>query len=52
MICLQDYGIDFDDHDDPVKVFNCRCGSKFCRNMKRSNSKCTENLPTLRQIFF
>ncbi|KAK9944999.1 hypothetical protein M0R45_010532 [Rubus argutus] len=32
-----DYGIDFDDHDDPLKVFNCRCGSKFCRNMKRSN---------------
>ncbi|XP_050388284.1 probable inactive histone-lysine N-methyltransferase SUVR2 isoform X2 [Argentina anserina] len=32
-----DYGIDFDDHDDPVKVFNCICGSKFCRNMTRSN---------------
>lgn len=32
-----DYGIDFDDHDHPVKVFQCRCGSKFCRNMKRSN---------------
>nr|XP_011458037.1 PREDICTED: histone-lysine N-methyltransferase SUVR2 isoform X2 [Fragaria vesca subsp. vesca] len=32
-----DYGIDFDDHDDPVKVFNCQCGSKFCRNMTRSN---------------
>ena len=39
MICLQDYGIDFDDHDHPIKPFQCRCGSKFCRNMKRPNSK-------------
>ncbi|KAE8679649.1 Histone-lysine N-methyltransferase SUVR4 [Hibiscus syriacus] len=31
-----DYGIDFDDLDHPVKTFQCRCGSKFCRNMKRS----------------
>ncbi|XVF21515.1 hypothetical protein REPUB_Repub12eG0096500 [Reevesia pubescens] len=31
-----DYGIDFDDLDHPVKTFRCRCGSKFCRNMKRS----------------
>ncbi|XP_059432569.1 probable inactive histone-lysine N-methyltransferase SUVR2 isoform X2 [Corylus avellana] len=31
-----DYGIDFDDHDQPVKAFRCLCGSKFCRNMKRS----------------
>lgn len=31
-----DYGIDFDDLDHPVKAFRCRCGSKFCRNMKRS----------------
>ncbi|XVF81044.1 hypothetical protein PTKIN_Ptkin15bG0124900 [Pterospermum kingtungense] len=31
-----DYGIDFDDLDHPVKAFQCRCGSKFCRNMKRS----------------
>ncbi|KAE7997882.1 hypothetical protein FH972_002477 [Carpinus fangiana] len=36
-----DYGIDFDDHDQPVKVFRCLCGSKFCRNMKRSiRSRC------------
>ncbi|XP_021280394.1 probable inactive histone-lysine N-methyltransferase SUVR2 isoform X5 [Herrania umbratica] len=34
-----DYGIDFDDLDHPVKAFRCRCGSKFCRNMKRSTSK-------------
>ncbi|GAY40241.1 hypothetical protein CUMW_050460 [Citrus unshiu] len=31
-----DYGIDFDDHDHLVK-FRCRCGSNFCRNMKRSS---------------
>ncbi|GMY06344.1 probable inactive histone-lysine N-methyltransferase SUVR2 isoform X5 [Fagus crenata] len=31
-----DYGIDFDDHGQPVKAFRCLCGSKFCRNMKRS----------------
>ncbi|KAG5043629.1 hypothetical protein JHK87_007544 [Glycine soja] len=35
-----DYGINFDDHDDhPVELFKCRCGSKFCRNIKRSNSR-------------
>ncbi|XP_058101472.1 probable inactive histone-lysine N-methyltransferase SUVR2 isoform X2 [Magnolia sinica] len=32
-----DYGIDFDDHDHPVKAFRCCCGSKFCRDMKRSS---------------
>ncbi|XP_062079710.1 probable inactive histone-lysine N-methyltransferase SUVR2 isoform X2 [Humulus lupulus] len=32
-----DYGIDFDDLDHPIKPFECRCGSKFCRNMKRPN---------------
>ncbi|XP_057472557.1 probable inactive histone-lysine N-methyltransferase SUVR2 isoform X2 [Actinidia eriantha] len=34
-----DYGIDFDDHDHdhPVKAFKCLCGSKFCRNIKRSS---------------
>ncbi|KAK7245323.1 hypothetical protein RIF29_40163 [Crotalaria pallida] len=32
-----DYGINFDDHDQPMELFQCRCGSKFCRNMKRSN---------------
>ncbi|KAL9142981.1 hypothetical protein ABFS82_14G207200 [Erythranthe guttata] len=31
-----DYGIDFDDHDHPIKPFRCQCGSKFCRNIKRS----------------
>ncbi|KAJ1416653.1 WIYLD domain [Sesbania bispinosa] len=32
-----DYGVNFDDHDQLVELFRCRCGSKFCRNMKRSN---------------
>lgn len=32
-----DYGIDFDDDDQSVELFRCKCGSKFCRNMKRSN---------------
>ncbi|KAJ4955209.1 hypothetical protein NE237_011992 [Protea cynaroides] len=32
-----DYGIDFDDHNHPVKAFRCRCGSKFCRDTKRLN---------------
>lgn len=32
-----DYGIDFDDHDHPVKAFKCQCGSEFCRNIKRSS---------------
>ncbi|CAI9774394.1 unnamed protein product [Fraxinus pennsylvanica] len=30
-----DYGIDFDDHDHPVKAFRCQCGSRFCRSVKR-----------------
>ncbi|KAI9085773.1 hypothetical protein K1719_010023 [Acacia pycnantha] len=32
-----DYGIDFDDYEGLVKPFSCRCGSKFCRKMERSN---------------
>ncbi|WJX79061.1 hypothetical protein P8452_62220 [Trifolium repens] len=36
-ILHHDYGIDFDDDDQPVELFRCKCGSKFCRNMKRSN---------------
>ncbi|KAF9604856.1 hypothetical protein IFM89_010531 [Coptis chinensis] len=32
-----DYGIDFKDHKHPVKAFRCFCGSKCCRDMKRSN---------------
>lgn len=37
MLHLQDYGIDFEDHDHPTKVFSCHCGSKFCRNIRRSS---------------
>lgn len=34
-----DYGIDFDDVRHPVKAFKCRCGSKLCRDAKRSKSR-------------
>ncbi|XP_047320865.1 probable inactive histone-lysine N-methyltransferase SUVR1 [Impatiens glandulifera] len=35
-----DYGIDFDDHEDPtIKAFKCECGSKYCRNIRRKRSK-------------
>ncbi|XP_057802326.1 histone-lysine N-methyltransferase SUVR4-like [Salvia miltiorrhiza] len=30
-----DYGIDFSDTGHPIKAFRCRCGSKFCRDIKR-----------------
>ncbi|KAL8254481.1 hypothetical protein R6Q59_032702 [Mikania micrantha] len=33
----RDYGIDFDDIDDPVNAFECQCGSPFCRNIKGSS---------------
>ncbi|RAL38347.1 hypothetical protein DM860_002325 [Cuscuta australis] len=29
-----DYGIDYDDHNHPVKAFKCQCGSKLCRDVK------------------
>ncbi|CAN1129325.1 Histone-lysine N-methyltransferase SUVR4 [Linum perenne] len=29
-----DYGIDFDDHDHPIKAFKCLCGSRYCRYKK------------------
>ncbi|CAM8971239.1 unnamed protein product [Rhodiola kirilowii] len=34
-----DYGIDFDDQEHPVKAFKCSCGSKFCRNIKRTRRR-------------
>ncbi|XP_028770680.1 probable inactive histone-lysine N-methyltransferase SUVR1 [Neltuma alba] len=34
-----DYGIDFDDHDHPIKAFQCCCGSSFCRNKKRKGKR-------------
>ncbi|XP_023645550.1 probable inactive histone-lysine N-methyltransferase SUVR1 isoform X2 [Capsella rubella] len=30
-----DYGIDFNDDDSLMKPFDCLCGSRFCRTMKR-----------------
>ncbi|KAK3405186.1 hypothetical protein EUGRSUZ_K01433 [Eucalyptus grandis] len=32
-----DYGVEFDDHDHSLNAFQCLCGSRFCRNVKRSN---------------
>ncbi|KAL9239065.1 hypothetical protein vseg_013419 [Gypsophila vaccaria] len=32
-----DYGVDFDDNELHIKSFRCLCGSRFCRNMKRSS---------------
>ncbi|MED6223278.1 hypothetical protein PIB30_072465 [Stylosanthes scabra] len=29
-----DYGIDFDDHEHPIKAFQCCCGSNLCRDKK------------------
>lgn len=29
-----DYGIDFNDHNHPIKAFHCCCGSEFCRDVK------------------
>lgn len=37
MLRFQDYGIDFEDHDYPIKAFSCECGSQFCRNIRRSS---------------
>ncbi|KAI3473040.1 hypothetical protein Pfo_031066 [Paulownia fortunei] len=34
----RDYGIDFND-DYPLKVFQCRCGNKFCRDRKSAKGK-------------
>ncbi|KAK9756851.1 hypothetical protein RND81_01G124900 [Saponaria officinalis] len=38
-----DYGVDFDDNELHIKTFRCLCGSRFCRNMKRS-SRCRSAL--------
>lgn len=51
MICLQDYGIDFEDHDHPVKAFQCKCGSKFCRNINSSSSKYFSLLQGMNDVF-
>lgn len=39
VVFLQDYGIDFDGDDQSLELFKCKCGSRFCRNMKRTNSQ-------------
>ncbi|EFH68454.1 hypothetical protein ARALYDRAFT_470383 [Arabidopsis lyrata subsp. lyrata] len=31
-----DYGVDFNDDESLMKPFDCLCGSRFCRNKKRS----------------
>ncbi|KAK1260511.1 Histone-lysine N-methyltransferase SUVR4 [Acorus gramineus] len=43
-----DYGIDFDDHDHPVKAFRCLCGSKGCRDLKHPK-RSKANLPSMRK---
>uniref|UniRef100_A0ACD5U3X2 Uncharacterized protein n=1 Tax=Avena sativa TaxID=4498 RepID=A0ACD5U3X2_AVESA len=34
-----DYGIDFEDEKHPVKVFECLCGSRYCRGRKRHHPR-------------
>ncbi|KAE9619044.1 putative histone-lysine N-methyltransferase chromatin remodeling SET family [Lupinus albus] len=34
-----DYGIDFDDHEHPIKAFHCFCGSAFCRDKKQKGTR-------------
>ncbi|XP_061371348.1 probable inactive histone-lysine N-methyltransferase SUVR2 [Gastrolobium bilobum] len=34
-----DYGIDFDDHDHPIKAFQCCCGSGLCRDKKQKGTR-------------
>lgn len=37
MMCdikMQDYGIDFDDHNHPIEAFQCSCGSQYCRDRR------------------
>ncbi|MED6131126.1 hypothetical protein PIB30_007098 [Stylosanthes scabra] len=38
-----DYGIDFDDHDHPIKAFQCSCGSAFCGDKNRKGEGKVEN---------
>lgn len=35
----QDYGVDFNNENYLMKPFDCQCGSRFCRAMKRSKSE-------------
>ncbi|KAL0370404.1 UNVERIFIED_CONTAM: putative inactive histone-lysine N-methyltransferase SUVR2 [Sesamum angustifolium] len=45
-----DYGIEFDDNDYPIKAFRCQCGSKFCRNIKRSNIETSSSVMKLHTL--
>ncbi|XP_061340510.1 histone-lysine N-methyltransferase SUVR4-like [Gastrolobium bilobum] len=38
-----DYGIDFDDHDHPIKAFRCCCGSSFCCDKKQKGKRKIES---------
>ncbi|KAK7397339.1 hypothetical protein VNO78_18508 [Psophocarpus tetragonolobus] len=38
-----DYGIDFEDHDHPIKAFRCCCGSVFCYDKKQKGKEKIEN---------
>jgi hypothetical protein len=35
VLVFQDYGIDFEDEKQPVKPFECLCGSRYCRGRGR-----------------
>lgn len=34
-----DYGIDFGDGKDPVKAFQCLCGSRYCRGIRHPRKR-------------
>ncbi|PSR92805.1 Histone-lysine N-methyltransferase [Actinidia chinensis var. chinensis] len=34
-----DYGIDFNDHNHPIKAFQCCCGSAFCQDRRGKGTK-------------
>ncbi|KAK7285892.1 hypothetical protein RJT34_20677 [Clitoria ternatea] len=38
-----DYGIDFDDHNHPIKAFQCCCGSAFCHSKNQKGKGKIEN---------
>ncbi|KAJ3693144.1 hypothetical protein LUZ60_012239 [Juncus effusus] len=38
-----DYGIDFTESENSVKGFECKCGSKYCRNIQRSRKRGRKN---------
>ncbi|RZC78062.1 hypothetical protein C5167_002242 [Papaver somniferum] len=38
-----DYGIDFLDHNHPIKAFQCLCGSKGCRDIQHSTNSASRS---------